>query len=346
MAEINAFERGSVVKQLKVKWLAKYVFLLLVFVMLTPNNTYADNQKNNDSSTQTTRTGMQNILVNKENFVFDINGSKYQSGSQQQPFIYGDRTYVSLRFAGNILEKWIDWNPAQKAVTVSVPNELQLKQLKANKQQLVASSSTSLNSRSSSVNAYMNYAAIIVNGKQTLIPNDVTTLLVDGTIFVPLRFLGEVLDYNVNFDSKKRSIVMKSETLSDEAKSEAGSTESGNPNEDGVTPLVGGQSPVSKEGIVAKAESELDDIRDKFIAQGYSLYDAYLATSDPQEKEQLYARGLALLSDVEKTVNEKLSQLDRELRANNFDLGTTSSDLKSVFEADKSFLLSQLSNNK
>ena len=346
MEKVSTFERRKVVRKSQVTCIAKYVFLLLIFIVLTPNHSFAENQKDKDNSTQTDRTGTQSISINKENFVFDINDAKYQSSEQQQSFIYGDRTYVSLRFAGTILEQWIDWNPTKKVVTVAKPNELQLKQLKANKQQMIASSITSLPSRSSSVNAYMNFATIIVNGKQTLIPDDVTTLLVEGTIFVPIRFLGEILDFNVNFDSKTRSIVMKSKTLPDKTKPETESDESGNSSEDGVTPPIGGQPTVSKESIVAKVESELDDIRDKFIAQGYSLYDAYLASADPQEREQLYNKGLALLSDVETKVNEKLTQLDKELSTNNFDLGTTSNELKAVFEADKSFLLSQLSNNK
>lgn len=325
---------------IKNKWVVKLGLLLLVFSFL-PNYTYAESKQATSNIAQVNNTNAKKISISKEDLVFVVDGSKYQSAAQQQPFIYENRTYVSLRFAGYILEKWIDWSQSQKAVTVSTPTDLQLTQLRAFKQQLAvdasAMSETKVNKKSN-VNAYLNYGDIVINGKHTQIPNDVTTLLVDGTIFVPLRFLGEILEYKVDFDSKTRSIVInnKSNTETDSNKS-SNTTTTNNGN---VLP-PGGQGTATRESIVGKVESELNSLRDSYIAKGIALYDAYLSTADQDEKAKLYAKGQDLFNEVEAIVNAKLTNLDSDLKANNFEVGSDSSNFRAQFEKQKSALLSQ-----
>ena len=331
----------------KSKKVAK-IFLFLLIVIFIPSNTYAESKQDTNTSSQEDKRHTQTISIHKEDFNFVVDGTTYQSSYQQQPFIYEGRTYVSLRFAGYILEKWIDWNPTQKAVTVSAPTDVQLAQLKAFKQQLIADilvAPKSKTNKTSQVNAYLNYGDILIDGKHTRIPDDVTTLLVEGTIFVPLRFLGEILQYKVDFDSQSRRIAInsgpsKSNTDTD-VENGTHPADEGNGQE---LSSPGGQNSVTRESIVAKVESELNDLRDAYIAKGISLYEAYIGTSDQTEKAKLYAKGQRLFNELEVIVNEKLSQLDNELKANKFNVGTDSSDFKAEFETQKAIILSQLSN--
>lgn len=96
------------------------------------------------------------------------------------PILYENRTMVPIRFAENYLNAKIFWNQQTKQATIRTSDKV--------------------------VTLELNSPDIIVNGNKEKIPYGVPAKLVDNSrIMVPLRFVSDVLGYDVDWNQNTRT---------------------------------------------------------------------------------------------------------------------------------------------
>ena len=95
------------------------------------------------------------------------------------PFVRDNRTLVPLRFISGVLGAEVAWNSKAKSITIKGASTI-----------VLTEGSTKG----------------LVNGKEVKL--DVAPINIQGTTFVPLRFVNENLGGNINFDSKEGSILV------------------------------------------------------------------------------------------------------------------------------------------
>lgn len=122
-----------------------------------------------------------NLSLAKSDIDIKVNGTHIYS--EVSPFISGSSTYVPIRFISKALNITdIQWNPVERSVTIK-------------------DSATTL-----VLFADKNYAYI--NGQYKKIENKV--LISESRTFVPVRFISECFDANVNWDEASNTILITS----------------------------------------------------------------------------------------------------------------------------------------
>ncbi|HIW32693.1 MAG TPA: copper amine oxidase N-terminal domain-containing protein, partial [Candidatus Paenibacillus intestinavium] len=95
------------------------------------------------------------------------------------PFVRDNRTLVPLRFISGVLGADVAWNGKAKSITIKGTSTI-----------VLTEGSTKA----------------LVNGKELKL--DVAPINIQGTTFIPLRFVNENLGGEINFDSKEGSILV------------------------------------------------------------------------------------------------------------------------------------------
>ena len=90
------------------------------------------------------------------------------------PFIDQNRTYVPIRFIGESLNYKVDWDANKKLVTI--------------------------NNETNDIKMTIGDININVNGN--IVKNDVAPLIRNNRTFVPLRFVAETMNLNVNWEEQ------------------------------------------------------------------------------------------------------------------------------------------------
>lgn len=285
----------------------------------------------------------QKIEIHTYDFDFTVDDQTYRAPSDTKGFIYNNRTYVPLRFASYILEKWVEWDSKTQSVIVSEPTNVQLKQLQAFKKQYLSPITNSANStfEKATILAYQNYGQFVFFGKQESIPDDTTTILYDGTIYVPIRFFAEVIDKQVAYDAKTKKIMMATKTNT----SIDGSS---NPKGEDVQELEEGKviegsdknssTKPSRESLVSQTQAKLESLESSAISKAYSLYEQYTKTTDEEKKSALLAQGLSMLEETENKVEQLLAELDSNLEKYGYEVGSDSNEFRDTYTKKKESL--------
>lgn len=117
-----------------------------------------------------------------EDIKVSINGGEYQPKSA--PFIYNDTVYLPVRDVGELLGTVVFWNSSLKRVTMTYPE----------------------------LTVNLNYGSMeaTVNGNSMKLTTSLR--MVNGRIFVPLRFFSEAIDAGVEWkDSTRTMSITKSD---------------------------------------------------------------------------------------------------------------------------------------
>lgn len=279
----------------------------------------------------------QKIEVYSYDFDFTVDGQTYRAPSETQSFIYQNRTYIPLRFASHILEKWVDWDSSARTVVVSEPSQVQLKQLQALKKNYVAQTNgTNPTSKKTTMLANLNYGQFNFYGKLLSVPNDSTTILHNGTIYVPVRFFAESINKQVDYDAATKSIVMKtkSQATQEEASKDA----------DNSTGKDGSSSQPSRDSLVNQTASALEKLESSAMSKFYSLFDQYRKTTDEAKRTELIDQGQALIAETDTKVEELLAALDEKLSSNGYDVGSDSQSFRDTYTQKKDTLYAKLLN--
>ncbi|MFP4979270.1 copper amine oxidase N-terminal domain-containing protein [Paenibacillus sp. CN-4] len=276
--------------------------------------------------------------------VFD--GQTIQPPAGQHVFIIKNTTYVPLRFISYALNKSVVWDNKSKKVAVSDPGSVEKVTIK---DYLANAVSRANSGKADEVITYLTESKVTYtfDGSAKSVPSGLTSYMLDGTLYVPLRFLSESVGIEIGWNQKTKTITGTSgnsestpitspaPTATPAATSAATSTvpvssPSASPKATpapSASPAAGGNggtggtgggqsSKVSYEQITGEAESKLNALRGEAVSTLFGLYSEYTSTTDAAAKEKLKAQGKAKLSQFTASFESIVADAEAKLKAN------------------------------
>ncbi len=127
-------------------------------------------------------------------------------GNEVHPIVYNGTTYLPLRAIGEIMGKNVNWDESTLTVTLS-----------GNRGESAVTGTPDKNAVSKSINAQIrDDFTIIVDGETQKFTdangNRVYPMLYNGSTYLPLRAVGEVMGKNVAWDSKTETVTLGAKT--------------------------------------------------------------------------------------------------------------------------------------
>lgn len=288
-----------------------------------------------------------NVVVYKADFHFVVDGKVYHAPKDTQGFLYNNRTYVPVRFASYMLEKWVEWNQATSTVSVKLPSENQLKQLQNYKKQYlmpnvdVKKPASSL--KKETIYALVDAAGYNFFGREQAIPEDVTTFMHKGTLYVPLRYFAELIQHDISYNSATKTITMNARNDSDNGNNgtdgtptNPGTGNSGDNTGEGVIPGAPGEiTPPTRAELVSATEAQLKRMEASLVNRAYSLYSKYEKASTDEEKLMYLAEGSQAVKEADEQVKAIVDQLNKDLAKYDYEIGNDAENLQKTYEAKK-----------
>nr|WP_240159868.1 copper amine oxidase N-terminal domain-containing protein [Paenibacillus aceris] len=247
-------------------------------------------------------------------------------------FIYEGSTYVPIRFISYSLDKAVKWDADTYTVTISEPKEtdkINIKEYKLNAQ-VYSKSNEKLDKAkltSSKLNVYKEKIAYVFDGVAKSPSDDLPGYIVDGSLYVPIRFFSESVGKTINWDPKTYTVsavttpvkkdpeVIVPETPKTEptAPAAGGSTVGGGGAVGGGG--GGGSTKPSLDSIKSETEAQLRDLQTKSKEELTSLYNQYKSTHDTS----LIADASTKIDEADSTFNQLMSDLNTKLSNNGYD---------------------------
>ena len=177
---------------MKKKWIAMGTALVMTAAMAMPAMAAIDYE------TARLRPDFTIVIDGKEkNF-------KRADGSAAFPLVYEDSTYLPLRAIGEAIGKNVNWDEDTKTITLEGERETK------------DSSNKAVNGKAKNVSVQVRKDfTIVIDGKEqtfrTSSGKEVYPLLYDGSTYLPLRAIGQIMDKAVEWDSNTKTVTLTSE---------------------------------------------------------------------------------------------------------------------------------------
>ncbi|WNS43522.1 copper amine oxidase N-terminal domain-containing protein [Paenibacillus sp. MMS20-IR301] len=282
---------------------------------------------------------VQNIDVK---MLFD--GVAMQPPAGQHVFMYNNTTYVPLRFMSYALQKSVSWDAKNLKVTVAEPTNSELVIIKEYLMNATTNSSfTAKNISLNNVNA-----SYVFNEKAAVLPQGQSSYLLNGSLYVPLRFLSESVGNSISWNQKTKTITANSPGFED---STAGNTNNNSGNTSasatpkptatattapsGATDLgaSGGSSgKVSYESITNATKAKLDALQSESQSTLMGIALEYVNAKDATTKQSIKARGVQQLNSFKASFNSIIADTEQTLNSNGYST-TIIQQYRAVFEA-------------
>ncbi|WP_135553797.1 copper amine oxidase N-terminal domain-containing protein [Paenibacillus cymbidii] len=288
-----------------------------------------------------------------------FDGKQYAPPGGQEGFLYNDSTYVPLRFITYALNKDIAWDGETYTVSISKPVGLGQKEVDAYRANHEVESNPgeaepvdAAQLKPERIEAYFEDVTYVFDGKVKEPPKDQPGLIVNDSLYVPLRFFSQSVGRQIDWDPKTYSVKVETtvQTENDEAKATpkpspsptptptasptaspkpSASTAPGGAAVGGGVPVGGGapggagaSGPASKPSyseLTSAAEGRISSLHDR--AQDYfkDLALRYLFASSQEERNQLRSQGSAALSGFDAEFAGIMDSLRSQLTANGYD---------------------------
>ncbi|CAH1231699.1 hypothetical protein PAECIP111891_06866 [Paenibacillus allorhizoplanae] len=258
---------------------------------------------------------------------FTFDGKEYAPPEGQQGFIYEGTTYVPIRFVSYSLDKAVSWDPNTYTVTIAEPkatDKINISEYKLNTQ--VFSKSTEKFDKSklapSNLKVYKEKINYVFDGVAKKPSDELPGYIVDGSLFVPIRFFSESVGKTINWDPETYSV---SAVTKEEKKPEVKLPET-KPETKPVTPIIGGGggggggiTKPSEASIKAEAEAKMAQLKADAKAALQELYDQYKENPSPS----LIAQGFAKVEQIDNQFAQINSDTKAKLSENGYDTSIT-----------------------
>lgn len=269
--------------------------------------------------------------------VFD--GQTIQPPAGQHVFIIKNTTYVPLRFIAYALNKSVAWDNKTKKVAVSNPGSAERVTIK----DYLANAVNRANSgKADEVITYLTESKVTYtfDGSAKSVPSGLSSYMLDGTLYVPLRFLSESVGTEIGWNQKTKTITGTSGNVNPTASPTAtpvptSSAPVGSPSASptataapSASPAAGGNSgtggaggqtgKVSYEQITGETESKLSALQGEAFSTLFGLYSEYKSSNDAAAKEKLVAQGKAKLAQFTSSFESIVADAEAKLKANGY----------------------------
>ncbi|WP_308636699.1 stalk domain-containing protein [Paenibacillus silvisoli] len=275
------------------------------------------------------------VKVKSSSFNMIFDGKKLALPEGQYVFAVNGTSYVPLRFVAYALQKNVNWDAKALKVTVSNPTKQEAVVLNDYLTNLVAHGSQVSAKGGITVQITPKAVKIVVDGKAKVLPNGQSGYIVNGSLYVPVRFMSEAVGTAINWDAVKKQISAESAAYRAEHGNGTGSnnggtggTETGGSNggstggnNGGAIGGGGGGGVITKptyESITANAKQRLTALQDSCKADLLAIGMSYISTDDKKQKESLKNQGYAKLDACTAKFNTIVSETETQLKANGY----------------------------
>lgn len=255
---------------------------------------------------------------------FTFDGKEYAPPEGQQGFIYEGTTYVPIRFISYSLDKAVNWDPNTYTVTIAEPkatDKINISEYKLNTQ--IYSKSTEKFDKSkvvpSNLKVYKEKINYVFDGVNKSPSDELPGYIVDGSLFVPIRFFSESVGKTINWDPETYTV---SADTKEEKKPEVKLLEV-KPETKPVIPGPigggGGGAPVvkpSEASIKSDAEAKLTSLKETAEKELKALYDQF---DFDHPSLSLIATGNAKIEQFDNQFEQIISEAKAKLNEYNYD---------------------------
>lgn len=289
--------------------------------------------------TTTSKAAITTVKVQSMNVKMIFDGVSIQPPAGQYVFMYNNTTYVPLRFMSYALQKSVTWDSKNVKVTVAEPSNSELVAIKEYLMNVPNGKSSTVVTKNIALNQVK--VSYVFNGSIKALPAGQSSFILNGSLYVPLRFLSESAGNNISWDQKTKTI-----TAASKAYQEQGGTKDPSPvptpAPKDTTGAAGGGSAgtgkVSYETITSETEAKLTALKNESQSTLMSIAFEYLGATDEASKKSIKAKGVQQLASFTANFNSIVAGAEQKLNSNGYSTEIIS-QYRSEFE-------SQLQNGK
>lgn len=308
--------------------------LLVASIGLAPLTASAPISASAAAVTSTTnKAATATVKVQSMNVKMIFDGVNIQPPAGQYVFMYNNTTYVPLRFMSYALQKSVSWDAKNVKVTVAEPSRSELVVIKEYLMNATNGNSSTAVTKNIALNQVK--ASYVFNGSTKALPTGQSSFILNGSLYVPLRFLSESVGHSISWDQKTKTI-----TAASKAYQEQGGTKNPSP---GATPAptdttggaaggAAGTGKVSYETITSETEAKLVALKEQSQSTLMSIALEYLGAKDEASKKSIKAKGVEQLSSFSASFNSIVADTEQKLNSNGYSTAIIS-QYKSEFES-------------
>ncbi|MDF9844054.1 hypothetical protein M2105_005068 [Paenibacillus sp. PastF-1] len=272
--------------------------------------------------------------------VFD--GVSIQPPTGQHVFIYNNSTYVPIRFVSYALQKSVSWDAKNLKVTIAEPSSSELVVIK----EYLMNAGSANPSATGAKNIVLSKvkASYVFNGSAKAVPAGQSSFILNGSLYVPLRFLSESVGNKISWDQKTKTITATSAGYQEQNNGSTGGGTTGGASPSATTtpaptstPSAGGGSggtgTVTYEQITSATEAKLTALRNQSSSALMSLALQYVQATDETTKANLLAQGKQQLASSTATFNSIVADAEKQLTANGYSTDIIN-QYRATFEAE------------
>lgn len=281
------------------------------------------------------------VKVPSMNVKLIFDGVSMQPPAGQFVFMYNNTTYVPLRFMSYALQKSVSWDAKNVKVTVAEPSSSELVVIK----EYLMNATNGNSNPAASKNIVLNQvkASYVFNGSIKALPAGQSSFILNGSLYVPLRFLSESVGHNISWDQKTKTITANSKAYQEQStNSSTGNSQNPSPTTtpSGTNGVTGGGSAgtgtVTYESITSETEAKLTALKNQSQGTLMSIALEYVGASDAASKQSIKAKGVQQLASFTASFNSIVADAEKKLKSNGYSTEIIS-QYRSEFEAQLQF---------
>ncbi|WP_375103858.1 stalk domain-containing protein [Paenibacillus sp. RS8] len=289
----------------------------------------------------TTKAANTTIKVQSMNVNMIFDGASIGTPAGQYVFMYNNTTYVPLRFMSYALQKSVAWDAKNVKVTVAEPSKSELVVIKEYLMNATNGNSASAVSKNLVLNQVK--ASYVFNGATKALPTGQSSFILNGSLYVSLRFLSESVGHNISWDQKTKTITAASKAYQEQGGTNSSTGNNGKDPSPVVTPAptdsigaagggTAGTGKVSYETITSETEAKLTALKDQSQSTLMSIALEYLGAKDEASKKSIKAKGVQQLSAFTASFNSIVADTEQKLNSNGYSTAIIS-QYRSEFES-------------
>lgn len=312
--------------------------MLLMLIGISPLTASAPLSASASAVTDSIKVPTMNVKM-----IFD--GVTMQPPTGQYVFMYNNTTYVPLRFMSYALQKIVSWDAKNVKVTVAEPSSSELVVIK----EYLMNAENGSRAVAASKNIVLGKVRVsyVFKGAAKTVPSGQGSYLLNGSLYVPLRFLSESVGNSISWDQKNKTITASSPAYqAQQPQATPGATgnppTSSSPSAAAPAPSSGaaagggssGSGKVTYEQITGDTEAKLNALRDQSTSTLMGLAIEYVnAKDDAAKKAGLVAKGKQQLASFTASFNSIITDAEQKLNSNGYSTDIIT-QYRATFEAE------------
>jgi hypothetical protein len=278
---------------------------------------------------------------------FKFNSKQFAPPEAQRGFIYEGSAYVPIRFVSYSLGKAVKWDGNSYTVTVEEPSKTDLISIQEynlnteiHNQELAKVDTSKL--AASNIQVYKEKVTYVFNGQAKTPAADLPGLIIDGSLYVPMRFFSESIGQKIDWDPVTYTVSASVPApIKEEPKAVVTPAPTATP-KPSTAPNVsgggGGGGTVAKptyDSLKADADNKISALQNNCMNKLTTLLDEYKQLTSASEKAAKKNQGLSALAECDASFEQIITSFESKLSANNYDLSIIT-QYRSDYELAKS----------